>query len=185
MHKLIAPVAASLMLACSCLSAAQATEIRISWWGGNSRHQATLNAIKLFEEKYPDIKVKAEYAGWEGYLSRLTVQIAGGNEPDVIQTNWNWLPLFSRDGKGFYDLYQQKAVLDLQQYDPQSLSTTTVNGKLNGLPVAVTARSFYYNSKLWQEMGVSYPQSWDELMAAGRAFKAKDEEKYPLVLWSR
>lgn len=182
MHKLIAPVAASLMLACSCLSAAQATEIRISWWGGNSRHQATLNAIKLFEEKYPDIKVKAEYAGWEGYLSRLTVQIAGGNEPDVIQTNWNWLPLFSRDGKGFYDLYQQKAVLDLQQYDPQSLSTTTVNGKLNGLPVAVTARSFYYNSKLWQEMGVSYPQSWDELMAAGRAFKAKDEEKYPLVL---
>jgi len=182
MHKLIAPVAASLLLACSCLTAAQAAEIRISWWGGNSRHQATLEAIKLFEEKYPDIKVKAEYAGWEGYLSRLTVQIAGGNEPDVIQTNWNWLPLFSKDGNGFYDLYSQKAVIDLQQYDPQSLSSTTVNGKLNGLPVAVTARSFYYNKKLWEEMGVSYPQSWTELMAAGKAFEAKDKEKYPLVL---
>lgn len=114
MHKLIAPVAASFLLACACLTAAQAAEIRISWWGGNSRHQATLEAIKLFEETYPDIKVKAEYAGWEGYLSRLTVQIAGGNEPDVIQTNWNWLPLFSKDGNGFYDLYKQKAVLDLQ-----------------------------------------------------------------------
>ena len=45
MNKLIAPVAASLMLACSCLSAAQATEIRISWWGGNSRHQATLKRL--------------------------------------------------------------------------------------------------------------------------------------------
>lgn len=182
MKKRNACLSASLLLACSCLAAAQEAEIRISWWGGNSRHQATLNAIKLFEQKYPDIKVKAEYAGWEGYLSRLTVQIAGGNEPDVIQTNWNWLPIFSRDGNGFYDLYSQKAVLDLGQYDPQSLSTTTVNGKLNGIPVAVTARSFYYNKKLWQEMGVSYPQSWPELMAAGKAFQAKDKEKYPLVL---
>ncbi|TCV98710.1 oligogalacturonide transport system substrate-binding protein [Biostraticola tofi] len=182
MAKLFAPVAASLLLACSLVAAAEPVDIRISWWGGNSRHQATLQAIELFEKKYPDIKVKAEYAGWEGYLSRLTVQIAGGSEPDVIQTNWNWLPVFSQTGTGFYDLNTLKADIDLSQYDPGTLASVTVNNKLNGIPVAITARSFYYNKKLWEEMGVSYPQSWQELMAAGKAFQVRDQSKYPLVL---
>ncbi|AHG19794.2 sugar ABC transporter substrate-binding protein [Chania multitudinisentens RB-25] len=166
----------------SGMALAKDVELRFSWWGGNARHQATLEAIKAFEQKYPHIKVKAEYAGWEGYLSRLTTQIAGGKEPDVIQTNWNWLPIFSKYGTGFYDLHQVAKTLDLTQYDPQSLESVTVNGKLNGIPVAATARSFYYNKEKWQEMGVAYPQSWDELKAAGLAFKAKDENSYPLVL---
>jgi oligogalacturonide transport system substrate-binding protein len=49
----------------------------------------------------PDINVKAEYTGWDGHLSRLTTQIAGGTEPDVMQTNWNWLPIFSKNGEAF------------------------------------------------------------------------------------
>ncbi|WP_114195678.1 ABC transporter substrate-binding protein [Edaphovirga cremea] len=174
--------AATLLLATSGMAQAENVELRLSWWGGNSRHQATLQAVKAFEEKYPNIKVQAEYAGWEGYLSRFTTQIAGGKEPDVIQTNWNWLPIFSKDGTGFYDLNQVANKLDLTQYEPQSLETVTVNGKLNGIPVAATARSFYYNKKKWEEMGIAYPQSWDELKAAGLAFKAKDENSYPLVL---
>lgn len=182
MSTLFVPITAAILLASSCLAAAEQAEIRLSWWGGNSRHQATLNAVKLFEEQNPDIKVKTEYAGWEGYLSRLTVQIAGGNEPDVIQTNWNWLPIFSKDGQGFYDLNNQKALLNLQEFDPHSLESVTVHNKLNGIPISITARSFYYNKKLWEETGLQYPQSWDELMAAGRAFKAKDPETYPLVL---
>ncbi len=82
-------IAAMLLLATSGIVQAEDVELRFSWWGGNSRHQATLQAIKAFEQQHPNIKVQAEYAGWEGYLSRFTTQIAGGKEPDVIQTNWN------------------------------------------------------------------------------------------------
>lgn len=32
--------------------------LSISWWGGDSRHEATLAALELFEEKYPNIKVE-------------------------------------------------------------------------------------------------------------------------------
>ncbi|PWC13406.1 ABC transporter substrate-binding protein [Brenneria corticis] len=175
-------LATALLSLTPAMTWAQDVEIRFSWWGGNSRHQATLSAIKAFEEKYPNINVKAEYAGWEGYLSRLTTQIAGNNAPDVIQTNWNWLPIFSKDGNGFYDLNQAADVLDLTQYDNQSRAQLTINGKLNGIPVAATARSFYYNKKLWEETGVAYPNSWDELKAAGQAFQKKGDNYYPLVL---
>ena len=76
----------------------------MSWWGGNEVHRAYLASIRRFEAKYPHIKVKGEYTGWVGHLERLTTQIAGGTAPDVMQVNWNWLVLFSRDGRGFYDL---------------------------------------------------------------------------------
>ncbi len=29
-----------------------------------------------------------------------------------MQTNWNWLPIFSKTGDGFYDLKQMKDVID-------------------------------------------------------------------------
>ncbi|MFZ1874265.1 MAG: ABC transporter substrate-binding protein, partial [Chania sp.] len=139
--------------------AAEQVDLRMSWWGGNSRHQMTLKAIEEFQKQNPDIKVKSEYTGWGGHLSRLTTQIAGGTEPDVMQTNWNWLPIFSKDGGGFHDLNKVSEYLDLTQFDPKELKTTTVNGKLNGIPISVTARVFYLNDVTWKNAGVAYPKT--------------------------
>ena len=47
-------------------------ELRMSWWGGDERHTATEEAIKKFMEKYPNIKVTAEYGAWTGW-GRKTV----------------------------------------------------------------------------------------------------------------
>ena len=105
-------------------SLAQDVDLRMSWWGGNGRHQVTLKALEEFHKQNPDINVKAEYTGWDGHLSRLTTQIAGGTEPDVMQTNWNWLPIFSKNGDGFYDLNTLKDEIDLSQFDAKELLAT-------------------------------------------------------------
>ncbi|MGL9735611.1 MAG: extracellular solute-binding protein [Symbiopectobacterium sp.] len=98
---------AALPISSFAVRAADPVEVRISWWGGNQRHEATLAAINAFQKAHPEIKVKAEYTGWDGYLLRLSTQMAGGQEPDVIRIDWNWLPQFSRNGDGFYDLYNK------------------------------------------------------------------------------
>lgn len=158
-------------------------ELRMSWWGGNTRHQVTLKALEEFHKANPNIKVKAEYTGWEGHLSRLTTQIAGKTEPDVMQTNWNWLPIFSKDGNGFYDLNQVNGPLDLSQFDADSLLVTSVNGKLNAIPVSMTARTFYYNNETWKQAGLEYPKTWDELMQSGQVFNQKlGAQYYPMAL---
>ncbi|MFD2017196.1 ABC transporter substrate-binding protein [Vibrio olivae] len=162
------------------MSAFADTELRMSWWGGNSRHQATLNALEKFQEKYPDIKVKAEYTGWDGHLSRLTTQVAGNTEPDVMQTNWNWLPIFSRDGMGFYDMSQQADALNISNFPDNAIGMTTVNGKINGLPVSMTSRVFYYNKDMWEKAGVAYPTNWKDLMAAGKAFEKPRRRPLPI-----
>ncbi|WON75663.1 ABC transporter substrate-binding protein [Serratia sp. UGAL515B_01] len=176
-------VALSLLVLTQTSFAEEQVDLRMSWWGGNGRHQVTLKAIEEFQKQYPNIKVKSEYTGWDGHLSRLTTQIAGGTEPDVMQTNWNWLPIFSKNGDGFYDLNKASQYLDLSQFDPKELQTTTVNSKLNGIPISVTARVFYFNDVTWKNAGVEYPKNWDELLAAGKTFKEKLGEKYyPVVL---
>ncbi len=175
---------ASALTAMTCQAVAEEqVNIRMSWWGGNGRHQVTLKALDEFHKLHPNIKVKAEYTGWDGHLSRLTTQIAGNTEPDVMQTNWNWLPIFSKDGSGFYDLTKVKDQLDLGQFDPKELQQTTVNGKLNGIPISVTARVFYYNDQTWARSGLSYPKTWEELIAAGNVFKEKlGDQYYPIIL---
>lgn len=176
-------IASSLAMLAPQSFAADQVDLRMSWWGGNGRHQVTLKAIEEFHKQNPNINVKSEYTGWDGHLSRLTTQIAGGTEPDVMQTNWNWLPIFSKDGNGFYNLFKVSDYLDLTQFDPQELLTTTVNGKLNGIPISVTARVFYFNDASWKAAGLEYPKTWEELLAAGQVFKDKlGEQYYPVVL---
>ncbi|GAB7217927.1 hypothetical protein OS42_45410 [Dickeya oryzae] len=76
----------------------------------------------------------------------------------MMQTNWNWLPIFSRTGDGFYDLNKVKDVLDLSQFDAKELQATTVDGKLNGIPISVTARVFYYNTETWKKIWLNLPE---------------------------
>src|SRR5476649_188186 len=184
MNKAIVNTLIASALAVSCHVMAQdQVNLRMSWWGGNGRHQVTLKALEEFHKLHPEITVKAEYTGWDGHLSRLTTQIAGNTEPDVMQTNWNWLPIFSKDGTGFYDLNKVKDRLDLGQFDPKELQQTTVNGKLNGIPISVTARVFYFNDQTWNRSGVSYPTNWDQLIVAGKVFQQKlGEQYYPIIL---
>ena len=178
MNKIASGVIASLLLSCTAAWAQQPVELRMSWWGGNSRHQATLKALEAFEKTHPEIKVKAEYTGWDGHLSRLTTQMASGTEPDVMQTNWPWLIIFSKNGEGYYDLNTLKNELDLNQYQAKDLQSTTLNGKLNGLPISVNAPVFYYNDVTWKKAGLAYPTTWDAFFASGKSFQQKLGNNY-------
>ena len=162
---------------------ADQVELRFAWWGGKARNQATLKALDAFEAKYPNIKVKAEYTGWDGFYSRLTTQINSNTEADVIQTNWNWLTLLSKTGEGFYDLNKLSQPIGLDQFSPAALASTTVNGKVNAIPVSANVMLFYYNAATWQKAGVPLPKSWDDLLKAGPVFKEKlGDNYYPLIL---
>lgn len=157
--------------------------LRMSWWGGSDVHRAHIEAIKIFERKFPHISVKAEYTGWAGHLERLTTQIAGDTAPDVMQINWNWLVLFSRQGDGFYDLDKVANTFDFSQYDQDSLSMGRVRGRLNAVPVSMAARLFYFNATTFEKAGLAIPSTWEELFAAGPVFRDKlGPDHYPLDL---
>jgi len=160
---------------------AEDTVLRFSWWGGKARHEATMKAIKLFEERNPGVKIKAEYGGFSGYQKKLTENIEAGAEADVMQINWAWIANFSRQGTGFYDMYQQKQHLKLDEFLNQSYKSGLVWGKLNALPVSSTARIFLWQKSTFDKAGVPLPKTWDDLFAAGRAFQQKLGDDYYLM----
>lgn len=182
MRKVAATLSFFMMLgALSMVTAGETTTLRFSWWGGAERHEATLAAIKAFQDANPGVEIKAEYMGWDGYLERLTTQMGAGSEPDVMQVDWAWLAMFSRDGEGFYDLYKQKDKIDLTEFDRQWLDSGSVKGKLNALPVSFTALVVAWNKGTWDTAGLAYPKTWDDLVAVGKPFHEKlGPAYYPL-----
>ncbi len=51
-------------------------KLRITWWGAQSRHDATLKILDLYTKKNPNITFEPEYSGWDGYIDKLTTQAA-------------------------------------------------------------------------------------------------------------
>lgn len=154
--------------------------LRFSWWGGDDRHEATLEAIKLWNELHPEIEIIPEYGGWDGWTEKINTQISGGSAPDVMQINYDWLVNLSEDGLGFYDLDLLTDNLDLSGYSEDILSFGRMNDRLNAITVSMSGRGLFYNSETYTQAGAEYPETWDELIALGSSFSNQD--LYPLDL---
>ena len=159
--------------------AAQAAELRMSWWGGDSRHQATQAALEVCGAKYGHV-IKPEFTGWSGHYEKLTTQIAGGTEADIMQVNWPWLSIYSADGTGLADLSTLSDIIDLSSWDADQIEAGSMAGKLNGLPISTTGRLFVFNKSTYEKAGLDVPNTWEELIAAGPVFREKlGEDYYP------
>ncbi|WP_417259902.1 ABC transporter substrate-binding protein [Celeribacter sp.] len=163
----------SLVLATTTLAgAANAADLRMSWWGGDSRHEATQAALQICGEKHGHT-IKPEFTGWGGHFEKVTTQIAGGTEADIMQINWPWLPIYSADGNGFADLNTLSDQIDLSNWSADQIEAGSMNGKLNGLPISTTGRLFVFNKTTFDKAGLALPTTWDELLAAGPIFAEK------------
>ena len=50
--------------------APKTVSLRFSWWGGDARHQATLEAIQLYMDRNPHVTIEAEYGGYADYYQK-------------------------------------------------------------------------------------------------------------------
>ena len=158
-------------------STAMAEDLRMSWWGGDSRHAATQAALEVCGAKHGHT-INPEFTGWSGHFEKLTTQIAGGTEADLMQVNWPWLSFYSADGTGLADLNQFSQIIDLSNWDDAQIVAGSMNGALNGLPISTTGRLFVFNTTTWAKAGLDLPKTWDDLIAAGPVFREKLGEGY-------
>ena len=158
--------------------------LTMSWWGGESRHNAYQEALKAFSAANSNITVNPTFAAWSGWEDTMSTKFAGGVAEDVCQINWNWLYNYSANGQTFIDLNSVTDYLDLSQWDDAKLAACNVANAQQCVPVAMTGRIFYWNMTTFNKAGITeVPKTLDDLMNAGKAFQEKlGDDYYPLAL---
>lgn len=156
--------------------------IRFSWWGGNSRHEATEAAVAAFMAKYPHITVECEYGAWDGWTEKVATQLNAGTAPDLMQFNWNWIYQFSGDGSKLADV--AALGVDLSAYPEKILEQCFVAGKQQAVPIGTTGKCFFWNKTTFDKAGIALPETFEDLYAAGKIFEEKlGADYYPLAMY--
>ncbi|CAM4012349.1 solute-binding protein [Saccharibacillus endophyticus] len=140
------------------------TELRMMWWGDQKRADTTNQAIKLFEQKNPDIKVMGEFAPSTGYFDKLNTQLASGTAPDVFFLGGNVTDYASKGVLLDLTPYVGNE-LKLEQMDQSLVEYGTLGGKLVNVSAGANARGIVVNKTLFEKAGMPIPEdgwNWDD-----------------------
>ncbi len=157
--------------------------LRMSWWGNDARHKATIEVIDQYMAKNPNVEIAAEYRG-KSEREKVATQLAGGTVADIVQLNPPWMGDFTAAGTDFFeDLRAYSDVLDLSGFSKQFLDENGVyNGILVGLPTGINARTSIINKTLANEFGIptsiDTKWTWEDFYKIGKTVHEKDSSKY-------
>ncbi len=175
-----------MLLAAIPASADDTVTLRFSWWGGDTRAAATLEAIEAYQKLNPNVKIEAEYSAFSGYYQKLITQLASGNAPDLYQVDQGWVAELYARGNAFADLTRFSDVIDTSTIPEKMLEDYCVkDGKIVVLPLGYNGTVFLYNKTLLKDYldadGELKDLTWDEFYAIGADLHAMDPEAYMTV----
>ncbi|WP_082234935.1 ABC transporter substrate-binding protein [Halobacillus massiliensis] len=143
------------------------TELTMSWWGSQSRHDQTQEIIKAFEEENPDIKINAEFTGFDGYFEKMAASASGNNLPDIMQQNFGEYLNQYADKELLADItpFVEDGTIDLEGVSDTVLESGMKDDKLQGVPTGTNALTAFYNQDMLDEAGVDVSDgnwSWED-----------------------
>ena len=128
---------------------------------------------RAFEAKNPGVKIEMQFLENEAYKAKLPTMLQSSDRPNIIYS-WGGGVLRSQVEAGVLEdvTAQMKGYSD--NLAPGAVSAFTVDGKLYGLPHAVSQVGFMYNKDLMAKGGVdaSKIKTWDDLLGAVKTLKA-------------
>lgn len=160
------------------------------WWTAGGEREAADAMFTALHEIFPDIEViENPVAGGGGVSHRVILQsrLAAGIPPDTWQT-LGGAELKSYVDGGYLvpldDLYKQ---LGYYSVIPKPLANAvTIGGHPYTVPLNMHIQNIlYYNKKLFDELGLKPPTSFDELIEVLKAIKAAKPDMHPLGLGSK
>lgn len=158
--------------------------LRFSWWGSESRHKATMDAIELYMKKNPHLRIQGEYGGFNGYQQKLLTQLINGRAPDIMQIDQLWLGDLMNHGDLLFDMYHLK-MLQLGGFDKNFLKNQCEwNGRLLGLPTGVNRLIFFANTDFFikYQIPVNIQWDWDNLLEAGIKVQSQNKKAHLLMM---
>lgn len=181
------------------------TTLRFTIWSGNQAHLDMLNGFaESFKEIRPDVNVQLDIIPFADYVQKITLQLAGGNPPDL-----GWLaeaaaPTFVNAGV-LADLgpaLRADPDYDFADFSTSALGLWVQDEAVYGVPFSTSPFFIYYNADMFEAAGLETPDvlaargewTWEAFRAASKAiadatpagtygFEQSDGEGYGARIW--
>lgn len=128
---------------------------------------------RIFEEfeHFYGIKVKVTFRGTHPELNRhmQEVFISGQTHYDLISTHTKYAPAQGPFLQRLDDCFVPE---ELEDFSPALLELARIQGALKSIPRNFDARLLLYRADRFEELGITVPQTWEELGEASKRAKA-------------
>jgi multiple sugar transport system substrate-binding protein len=175
-------LAAAALVGISPAAYAQATRMRMYWWGSKERADRTLKANEIYKAKNAAVTIDGETLGWSDYWPRLATQAAGRNMPDLIQMDYRYIFEYARRGGLLaLDGFMGKQ-LNIADFGAPAIDCGRVDGKLYGINLGVNSTAVLYAKNIFDAAGVKMSDNttnWDDFTKiAGELTKAAKRDGF-------
>lgn len=137
--------------------------------------------IAAFNEKYPDIKVEFKPSKNTEYNTLLNTALQSGEGPDIIHLR-PYAPGIALADGGFIEPLDGMEGLNV--FPEASLAASKgSDGKQYGVPLNMSTTQMFYNKKIFKDLGLEAPKTWDEFIALNETIKK--EGITPIALGSK
>jgi multiple sugar transport system substrate-binding protein len=148
------------------------TNLALTWWGNPTRNKNTDAMIAAYMKANPDVKISGQPGEFSSYWDKLATQTAGGQAPDIIQMDMNYISEYGTRG----------ALLDLSGVDTSKFVEGTVdsgkiNDKLVGINAGINTAVILANPKVFEKAKMDLPDdktwTWDQMIEVGAEATSK------------
>jgi len=154
----------------------------VTYWHtmGDAEEEALIKVIEMFEDQYPNIKIKPTRMAYDDFKPALLIGIAGGVVPDTARLDIIWVPEFAEIG-ALVALDEEMEGFDeiIANTYPGPTSTNFWKGHYYGLPQDTNTQVLVWNKQMFEEAGLSGPpETIDEFVKYAAVLSNPDEEIY-------
>jgi len=141
-----------------------------------------VNAYNASQNK---VHVNVEYVNSDNALTKATVALQGGKQPDISYQYGTNMPQLATTPK-LVDLTSRvnEPSFHWSDYFPGERAVATVGGKVLGVPALVDNLAVVYNKTLFQKAGVPFPKpdwTWSDFVAAAKAISDPSQKIFGLT----
>jgi raffinose/stachyose/melibiose transport system substrate-binding protein len=177
-RRTVRTVLAALAIGTIAIAHAQAPTVLTFWFEGESPSTVQLfqQAADRFAAQYHlPVRVEITAFAFEDMLRTMPLALDGGTGPDIaaVPPLTQGSDRYAQAGHlvDLTEIAAERGWLDTYSADVLAYNNAGTPGRIFGIPYALTTVGVYYNSELFDELGLAVPSTFDEFEALLAALK--------------
>lgn len=163
------------LAACGKSSKDDKIVITMAWWGSQTRHDRTVQAIELYESMNENIDIQCEFFSYDDYFTKLNTLVASDQVWDVFQLGGNF-PTYL-DKIYYLNEFIESGVIDTTDISDAYLTITQdTEGNQIGLSNGLNTYGIAYDPAMFIAAGAELPTenwTWDDYAEAAALITEK------------